>query len=763
MVRKIFTLLVMLLLVAGMQAGNLMSGHFFKSLKKENVSTENVDKKFGTWFSLPAETEWRIVSRQTDDLGMERIEYRQYVAGIEVEHSQVLIHARDGRVITANGTVMEQKLAPAKLRKAHMAYKNGTPVDFLGREIYLVDTPTGYCYAVKVLSADGLFWIYYDVDSGVELKRITTVRHLSDNDYVPTTATGRSVYSGELTLDVTKGPNGVYLYDQQRNIETRIGSYIPTVDEMMELGIVFDYFPQGNMPDDPKQATKEQLNEWYKMINQLFNASQFPLLEKQVQDFTYFASSPTDRFEAYRITKLKLESVLAPDSTGTLQPFQPSEEHPVIMGIEIYYNGDSTAISKGAIEKYAGLAKHFPIELNLDSLIETLPREGATFVVYRYHITPEEITANNITDLTPYAELLGYISYVPSENDTHVDLQNQNLHISLDYEKYGDPVVDIHWGMARTLDFYKEKFNRNSYDNQGSPVYNLIYLREGANSFLTGSRNNAGALLNHPYPMIYGLGGANGSRFLFNPVVELSVMSHEFTHVITGNTADLVYQGESGALNESFSDLMAVSLKKYVQGNDANWYIGEGIMIGCSNMRDMAHPWLSQDGRDPLPGFYQGQNWVDTESSVDHGGVHTNSGVQNRWYFLLTDGESGTDEKGIAYDITGIGIEKSQQIAYRTLTQYATQQSQYADIRPASLQAAEDLYGENSVEVQTVSAAWNAVGVYENGEDPTGIAEVKNQESKMNDAWYTLGGRLLDGKPTKSGLYIHNGNKVVIK
>ena len=208
---------------------------------------------------------------------------------------------------------------------------------------------------------------------------------------------------------------------------------------------------------------------------------------------------------------------------------------------------------------------------------------------------------------------------------------------------------------------------------------------------------------------------------------------------------------------------MGVSLKKYVQGNDANWNIGEGIVIGCSNMRDMAHPWLSQDGKAPQPSFYQGQNWVDTESSVDHGGVHTNSGVQNRWYFLLTDGESGTDEKGIAYDITGIGIEKSQQIAYRTLTQYATQQSQYADIRPASLQAAEDLYGENSVEVQTVAAAWNAVGVYEDGEDPTGIAEVKNQESKMNDAWYTLGGRLLNGKPTKSGLYIHNGRKVVIK
>lgn len=763
MVRKFFTLFVMLLLVAGMQAGNL-SGHFFKSLKKENVSVENVDKLFGTWFPLPAETEWRIVSRQTDDLGMERIEYRQYVAGVEVEHSQVLIHARDGRVITANGTVMEQKLAPAKLRKAHMAYKNGTPVDFLGREIYLIDTPTGYCYAVKVLSADGLFWIYYDVDSGVELKRITTVHHLSANDDSPATATARSLYSGEVTLDVSKTSTGItYLYDQQRNIQTRIAAYVPTIDEMVERGILFDYFPQGNMPDDPNQATQEQVKEWYKMINELNSTGQFPLLEKQIKELTYFVSNSTDRFEAYRITKLNLESVLAPDSTGTRQPLQPSEENPVLLGIEIYYSGNPATTSLGAIENCYMQVQSMPFELNLDSLIEMMPREGVTFVVRRYNITPEEIIAKQVSDLSPYGELLGYIPYIPNETDTHADLQNQNLHISVDYEKCGDPVADIHWGMARTLDFYKEKFNRNSYDNQGSPVYNLVYVREKGNSLLAGDRNNAFALSNAPCPMVYGMGGAVGKRFYLNPVVELSVMSHEFTHTITTATANLVYQGESGALNESFSDLMGVSVKKYVQGNDASWSIGEGVMIGTSNMRDMAHPWLSQDGRNPLPAFYKGMNWIDTESSVDNGGVHTNSSVQNRWYFLLTDGEEGENEKGIAFNITGIGIDKSQQIAYRTLTQYATRQSQYADIRPASLQAAEDLYGENSVEVQTVAAAWDAVGVYEDGEDPTGIAEVKNQENKMNDAWYTLGGRLLNGKPTKSGLYIHNGNKVVIK
>ena len=760
MIRRILTMCVLLLLVAGVQASNV-NGHFFKSLKKQVVMVSDVENYFSQWFSLPAETEWREVSHKTDRLGMERIEFRQYVAGVEVEHSQVLIHAKDGRVITANGTVMEKKQTPAKLRKAQLVYKNGTPTDLLGRTLYLVDTPSGYRYAVKVLSADGLYWIYYDAENGTELKRITTVRHLTADDYVPATATGRSLYSGDVTLDVTQSVDGVtFLHDQQRNIQTRVAGYIPGINQLLAEGKLYDYYPQLDLPDDPNQATQEQINEWIAAITIMGNEGRLPLWEKQIVDFAPFVNNPTNHYEAYRITKLNLESVLAPDAEGTLQPLQPSEENPILLGIEILYSGNPQAISKCRIEDVTNEFSAMPIEIGLDGLIEVLPREGVTFVVKRYHITKAEIAEQQISDLSPYAEVLGYATFIPSDSETHAELQNDVLRLSLDYEKYGDPVVDIHWGMARTLDFYKEKFDRNSYDDQGSPVYNLVYVHEGTDTFLKGSRNNAAAIQNPPYPMVYGMGGAVGSRFVLNPLVELSVMSHEFTHVITCATADLVYQGESGALNESFSDLMGVSVKKYVQGNDASWTVGDGVMIGTSNMRDMAHPWLSCDGQSPQPGFYKDANWFDTESAVDHGGVHTNSGVQNRWYYLLTDGEEGVDAKGLAYNITGIGIDKSQQIAYRTLTEYATRQSQYADIRPASLQAAEDLYGENSVEVQTVAAAWNAVGVYEDGET-TALTLVNSEERTVNNEYFDLQGRKV-ANPTK-GLYIVNGRKVVVK
>ena len=143
----------------------------------------------------------------------------------------------------------------------------------------------------------------------------------------------------------------------------------------------------------------------------------------------------------------------------------------------------------------------------------------------------------------------------------------------------------------------------------------------------------------------------------------------------------------------------------------------------------------------------------------DFGGIHSNCGVQNKWYYLLTDGDKGTNDNGDAYDVQGLGIEKSRQIAYRTLTVYATRQSQFADIRPASIQAAKDLYGDESVEAKTVAEAWDAVGVY--NATPDGIEEMKTVIATDTDVIYDLQGRQVS-RPT-TGIYIQGGKKVVVR
>ncbi|MEO0341397.1 MAG: M4 family metallopeptidase, partial [Bacteroidota bacterium] len=100
----------------------------------------------------------------------------------------------------------------------------------------------------------------------------------------------------------------------------------------------------------------------------------------------------------------------------------------------------------------------------------------------------------------------------------------------------------------------------------------------------------------------------------------------------------------------------------------------------------------------------------------DNGGVHINSGVQNKWFYLLSAGGSGINDHGRSYTVQGIGIEKAADIAFRNLTVYLSPFSEYREAREGAILAATDLFGENSQEVLSTIAAWEAVGVAENND-----------------------------------------------
>ena len=145
---------------------------------------------------------------------------------------------------------------------------------------------------------------------------------------------------------------------------------------------------------------------------------------------------------------------------------------------------------------------------------------------------------------------------------------------------------------------------------------------------------------------------------------------------------------------------------------------------------------------------------------MDEGGVHKNSSVQNKWFYLLTEGGEGTNDYEFSYNVEGIGMEKALKIAYLTLTSYATMESDYAAIYMASLEAAEVLFGDNSKELQAVAAAWEAVGVADS--DLTGIEQTYEMDAQ-DGRYFDLQGRALSELPTERGVYIINGKKVVIK
>ena len=248
-----------------------------------------------------------------------------------------------------------------------------------------------------------------------------------------------------------------------------------------------------------------------------------------------------------------------------------------------------------------------------------------------------------------------------------------------------------HFGAEKTYDFYYEKFNRNSIDDRGMQLLSYVHLGQSVENAMWSN----GA-------MFYG-DGVGGHQFTF-----LSVCGHEITHGLTERTANLYYEYESGALNEAFSDMFGAAIAYYAS-DTLKWTIGDEL---GSAFRDMSNPKVFQN-----PNTYKGQYWVSDNS--DNGGVHTNSGPANYWFYLLSCGGSGVNDFGVSYNITPIGIDKADSVAFYTLTENLTETSDYQETYELSLMVAADLFGECSPELLTVADAWRAIGVGYNYSDTT--------------------------------------------
>ncbi len=245
--------------------------------------------------------------------------------------------------------------------------------------------------------------------------------------------------------------------------------------------------------------------------------------------------------------------------------------------------------------------------------------------------------------------------------------------------------TDAHYGTEVTYDYYFLEHGRNSYDGNGAMLISNVHFDfQYANAFWDGTT------------MTYGDG--NPSSVLDLPLTTMDVCGHEITHGVTEFTADLIYSGESGGLNESFSDIFGNAIENYADTIKANWRIGEQCTSTGLGIRNMADPNEFNN-----PDTYQGNFWG--------GGVHNDSGVQNYWFYLLANGGSGTNDLGDAYNVNGIGWEKAEQIAYRNLSVYLSPSSNYFDARVFGIKAAEDLFGGCSQELIEVTNAWYAVGV----------------------------------------------------
>ena len=260
----------------------------------------------------------------------------------------------------------------------------------------------------------------------------------------------------------------------------------------------------------------------------------------------------------------------------------------------------------------------------------------------------------------------------------------------------GDDAVDeAAAGVTGALALFAEVYGRSSYDGKGAPVSLTVhYGRDYDNAFWDGTQ------------LVFGDGDGQVFGRFTRPV---DVLGHELTHAVTEHTAGLRYQGQSGALNESVSDVFAACLKQRLLGQtagDADWLIGAGIFlpgVQARALRDMAAPGTAYDdprlGRDPQVGHLR--DYVETTD--DNGGVHLNSGIPNRAFQLAATALGGASWEGAG------------RIWYAALTSGIGPDTDFAGFAAATVAAA-------GGRAEAVRGAWAEVGVTPDGSGGGGSA-----------------------------------------
>lgn len=320
--------------------------------------------------------------------------------------------------------------------------------------------------------------------------------------------------------------------------------------------------------------------------------------------------------------------------------------------------------------------------------------------------------------------LVGVLATIDAQNTATGDNFDAVLASSSSKDNWNDPkAVSAHYNSTLCYDYYRQKFTRNSINGKGGNIRAFFNVTEdGAqmdNAFWNGEA------------IFYG----NGDVAFNAPLQKaLDVAGHEMTHGVVQETAGLIYLGQSGALNESFSDVFGVLIE------NENYQLAEDVadtrIFRSGAMRDMANPnnggsRFGDNGWQPATM----SQYVNLSNDEDNGGVHINSGVPNFAFFKIAE---------------ALGVEKAEQIYYRALSQYLTRSSQFIDARLALVQAATDRHGANSSEVAAVKRAFDEVGIFDGEETET---EVDLEVNEGADFIVMTDGDF-------SSIYLFDGNSV---
>lgn len=242
--------------------------------------------------------------------------------------------------------------------------------------------------------------------------------------------------------------------------------------------------------------------------------------------------------------------------------------------------------------------------------------------------------------------------------------------------------VSAHYNAGMAYDYYYSHHGRNAIDDKGGNIVSIVNVPDDDGQPLDNAYWNG-------YYMFYGNGNVS-----FKPLAGgLDVGGHELTHGVVENTANLIYEGEAGAINESMADIFGVMIE------NEDWLIGEDVVVQqqfpSGALRSMSDP--HNGGTSLGDRGYQPANVSEQYTGTqDNGGVHINSGICNHAFYLFAQ---------------AIGKDDAADVYYKALKDYLTKSSQFIDLRLAVIKAATDIYGAGSEEVTQAGTAFDAVGI----------------------------------------------------
>ena len=267
--------------------------------------------------------------------------------------------------------------------------------------------------------------------------------------------------------------------------------------------------------------------------------------------------------------------------------------------------------------------------------------------------------------------------------------------------------VSAHYNAGKAFDYYKTTHSRNSINNKGNNISSYINVTDNSaqmdNAYWNGEA------------MFYG----NGKDFFSALPKALDVAGHEISHGVIQNSANLRYQGESGALNESFADIFGAMMDR------DDWKIGEEVIVDkvtfpSGALRDISNP--HNGGTKLGDASYQPQTYTERYTGTqDNGGVHINSGVVNYAFYLFANSSA-------------VGKDKAEKIYYRALTTYLVASSKFIDLRAGVEQSCKDLYASDANILAAAQSAFTQVGI---GSGGTTTGTTYQQDISVNP-WFGL-------------------------